>query len=181
MWSSGKPFLCCGKSNRQRCVPLTSWIHASALASSASTRVPTTEIPAAAAAAAPAIFPRKPRRCVFASEYTGNSFLQMCARYMAAADARCSGTTCLTGDIANRRRKTTPRAGIGGWGLGGLGGGGGSLTPLTPQNTPLTTHHPPTPPTPNPKSPPPPRAAASAASLHPLEAAGREPGEQRAD
>ncbi|HMB79314.1 MAG TPA: hypothetical protein VKI43_04580 [Vicinamibacterales bacterium] len=29
MWSSGIPFLCCGKSNRQRCVPFTSRIQSS--------------------------------------------------------------------------------------------------------------------------------------------------------
>src|SRR3954467_459337 len=126
MWSSGKPFLCCGKSNRQRCVPLTSWIHASALPSSASTRVPTTEIPAAAAAAAPAIFPRKPRRCVFASEYTGKLLLtNVCALYGSRRRAM------LRPDVPpwryrNRRGEDDPRAGVGDWGLGigGIGGRG---------------------------------------------------------
>src|SRR3954447_16124550 len=123
MWSSGKPFLCCGKSNRQRCEPLTSWIHASALASSAITRVPTTEIPAAAAAAAPAIFPRNPRRCVFASECTGKLLLtNVCALYGSRR------RTMLRHEVPHwryRNRRGKPDGGgglgIGGWGLGGLG------------------------------------------------------------
>src|SRR6476661_3049497 len=68
MCSSGNPFLCCGKSNRQRCVPLTSLIQSSAPDScAAATRVPATDRPAAAAA--PIIRPMKLRRCKSEVEY----------------------------------------------------------------------------------------------------------------
>src|SRR3954451_20993972 len=172
MWSSGKPFLCCGKSNRQRCEPLTSWIHASALASSAITRGPTTEIPAAAAAAAPAIFPRNPRRCVFASECTGKLLLtNVCALYGSRR------RTMLRHDVPHWRYRKPPGehdsgAGSGDWGLGGLGGlgvggvGGGGIgdwggslggtvhSPITNHPTsPITSHPNPQSPIPNPQSP----------------------------
>src|SRR5881394_4090315 len=73
MWSCGIRFLCCGKSNRQRCVPLTPLIQSScpaagcAWASSAPLVTPK-------AAAAPARRVRKPRRCVFAVRSIGDSF-----------------------------------------------------------------------------------------------------------
>src|SRR3954447_2484937 len=166
MWGSGKPFLCCGKSNRQRCEPLTSWIHASALASSAITRVPTTEIPAAAAAAAPAIFPRNPRRCVFASECTGKLLLtNVCALYGSRR------RTMLRHDVPYWRYRKPPGEhdsgagrgdgglGIGDGGLGGLGIGGlaiggdrwaGLFIPPSPTTPP---HQSPATPIPNPQSP----------------------------
>src|SRR6187455_2766326 len=61
MCSSGNPFLCCGKSNRQRCVPLTSLIQSSAPDSCAAARVPATDSPAVAAV--PITRPMKLRRC----------------------------------------------------------------------------------------------------------------------
>ena len=62
MCSSGNPFLCCGKSNRHRCVPLTSLIQSSAPDSCAAAAcVPATDSPAAAAA--PISRPMKLRRC----------------------------------------------------------------------------------------------------------------------
>src|SRR5437773_8265111 len=74
MCSSGKPLLCFGKSNRHRCVPFTSLIHASPLESSAAAvRVPAIERPAAAAA--PNIPARKLRRWVVDSEFTDTLLL----------------------------------------------------------------------------------------------------------
>src|SRR5262245_23378037 len=62
MCSRGKPFLCCGKSKRHRCVPLTSPIQSFEAACSAEARL--LDIERLAAAAAPTIRPRKRRRWV---------------------------------------------------------------------------------------------------------------------
>src|SRR5262245_11314005 len=64
MCKSGAPFLCCGKSNRHRCVPFTSLIHASApegaLAGACASARPAPNI--VMPPAVPSIRARKPRR-----------------------------------------------------------------------------------------------------------------------
>src|SRR6267142_2066236 len=63
MCRSGTPFLCCGKSKSERCVPFTSFIHASGPpACAASARDARDETATAAVAAKRR--PRNPRRCV---------------------------------------------------------------------------------------------------------------------
>src|SRR3954463_15669924 len=63
MCSSGNPFLCCGKSNRLRCVPFTPLSQSSPVGCCAASRCPVAA-PAVSAAAAPMNRPRNVRRCV---------------------------------------------------------------------------------------------------------------------
>src|SRR5580765_6904075 len=69
MWSSPEPLLCCGKSKRQRCVPLTSLIQASAGLPAAAGAWASSVAPVVTptAAAAPNSRPRNPRRFALSS------------------------------------------------------------------------------------------------------------------
>ena len=72
MCSRGTPFLCCGKSKRHRCVPLTSFVQSSVAVPCASTaRVPAN---GRATAAVPSIRPKKLRRSVRSVDVIRNSF-----------------------------------------------------------------------------------------------------------